>query len=239
MSPSHAGGSWGERAAGGVGGVGGVGGAGRGGSLLRPSAGKGGGRVGTGGGIGRAEGAGTTLAARASGGGLSVLRRPFEDITEQFLLSTEEIGRGRSGSIRQCVHRRSNEVFACKTIPKGKIQSEEEAEDMRREVEILEVMRGHPCSVQLQGVFEDEEHFHIVMDLCQGGDLWQRVQQGGPYGESEAAAVVGRLVGLLRDLHAQGIMHRDVKPENVLLRREDDDVDVAVIDYGVSVFFNP
>ncbi|CAI5973530.1 unnamed protein product [Closterium sp. NIES-65] len=83
------------------------------------------------------------------------------------------------------------------------------------------------------------QHVHLVMDLCQGGDVWQRVQQGGAYGEREAAAVVGRLVGLLRDLHALGIMHRDVKPENVLLRREDDDVDVAVIDYGVSVFFNP
>ncbi|CAI5969945.1 unnamed protein product [Closterium sp. NIES-64] len=139
----HAGGSWGERA---TGGVGGMGGAGRGGSPLRPSAGKGGGmggarggRGGTGGGVGRAEGAGaTTLAAGgagASGGGMSVLGRPFEDITEQFLLSMEEIGRGRSGSIRQCVHRRSNEVFACKTIPKGKIQSEEEAaEDVRREL---------------------------------------------------------------------------------------------------------
>ncbi|CAI5964684.1 unnamed protein product [Closterium sp. NIES-64] len=97
-----------------------------------------GGRGGTGGGVGRAEGAGaTTLAAGgagASGGGMSVLGRPFEDITEQFLLSMEEIGRGRSGSIRQCVHRRSNEVFACKTIPKGKIQSEEAAEDVRREL---------------------------------------------------------------------------------------------------------
>ncbi|CAI5467991.1 unnamed protein product [Closterium sp. Yama58-4] len=154
-------------------------------------------------------------------------------------LSNTEIGRGRSGSIRQCVHRRSNEVYACKTIPKGKIQSEEEAEDVRREVEVLEAVRGHPCSVQLQGVFEDAEHVHLVIDLCQGGDLWQRVQQGGPYGEREAAAVVGRLVGLLRDLHAQGIMHRDVKPENVLLRGDDDDVDIAVIDYGVSVFFNP
>ncbi|CAI5490662.1 unnamed protein product, partial [Closterium sp. Naga37s-1] len=118
-------------------------------------------------------------------------------------------------------------------------ESEEEAEDVRREVEVLEAVRGHPCSVQLQGVFEDEEHVHLVMDLCQGGDLWQRVQQRGAYSEAEAAAVVGRLVGLLRDLHALGIMHRDVKPENVLLRREDDDVDVAVIDYGVSVFFNP
>ncbi|GJP42197.1 hypothetical protein CLOM_g1794 [Closterium sp. NIES-68] len=100
-------------------------------------------------------------------------------------------------------------------------------------------MRGHPCSVQLLAAFEDEEFVHLVMDLCQGGDLWQRVQQGGAYGEGEAAAVVRRLVGLLRDLHAQGIMHRDVKPENVLLRREDDDADIAIIDYGVSVFFNP
>ncbi|CAI5536882.1 unnamed protein product, partial [Closterium sp. Naga37s-1] len=116
---------------------------------------------------------------------------------------------------------------------------EEEVEDVRKEVAVMERLRDHPHAVQLVATFEDAQSVHLVMELCAGGELWERIKQRRWYDEGSAAAVLRVVVELLRDCHAIGVMHRDLKPENILLCTEENDVDVKVIDFGVAVFFKP
>eukprot|EP00475_Leptophrys_vorax_P036450 TRINITY_DN6166_c0_g2_i1.p1 TRINITY_DN6166_c0_g2~~TRINITY_DN6166_c0_g2_i1.p1 ORF type:complete len:262 (-),score=15.70 TRINITY_DN6166_c0_g2_i1:74-859(-) len=151
----------------------------------------------------------------------------------------EEIGKGRVGSVRVCVHRVSGERFACKSIQKERLQCAEEVEDVRREVAVMDALRGCEQAVQLRATYEDEDYVHLVMDLCEGGELWERLKARQRYSEEEASEVLRVLVSLLRRCHECGVMHRDVKPENLLLRAADNDVDVCVIDFGVAVFFQP
>ena len=77
------------------------------------------------------------------------------------------------------------------------------------------------------------------MDLCEGGQLWERIRECQVYPEAEAAIVMRTMVQLLRDCHAMGIMHRDIKPENILLLSTEDNCAVKVVDFGVAMFFRP
>lgn len=162
------------------------------------------------------------------------------DISEHFLLRLAEVGRGRVGSVRVCEHRSSGERFACKTIRKDRLQCAEEVADIRREVAVMGALADCPFAVRLRATYEDEEHVHLVMDLCEGGELWQRLHQRPRYSEPEAAAVLRVLVCLLQQCHTSlQVLHRDVKAENILLRSSESDVDVCIIDFGVAVFFQP
>ncbi|CAI5953821.1 unnamed protein product [Closterium sp. NIES-65] len=80
----------------------------------------------------------------------------------------------------------------------------------------------------------DGTHVHIIMELCRGGDLFDRIKQRRRYEEAPAAAVLQQLALVLRACHSLGVMHRDVKPENLLLCSPHDDVAVKVTDFGIA-----
>lgn len=80
---------------------------------------------------------------------------------------------------------------------------------------------------------------HLVMEYCQGGDLFNRIKSKGHYSEAEAALVVKQLASVLDSAHARGIMHRDLKPENILLVSKDSDTDICLADFGSAAFFRP
>ncbi|CAI5945369.1 unnamed protein product [Closterium sp. NIES-64] len=79
-----------------------------------------------------------------------------------------------------------------------------------------------------------QHHVHIIMELCRGGDLFDRIKQRRRYEEAPAAAVLQQLALVLRACHSLGVMHRDVKPENLLLCSPHDDVAVKVTDFGIA-----
>lgn len=83
------------------------------------------------------------------------------------------------------------------------------------------------------------QYVHLVMELCEGGELWERIKLRRCYSEPNAAIVISIIVELLQHCHAMGVMHRDLKPENILLEDGDDDVSIKVIDFGVAVLFKP
>ena len=72
------------------------------------------------------------------------------------------------------------------------------------------------------------------MELCPGGDLFDRVRSRFYYSEPPAAKVMRSLVQVVSHCHTLGICHRDLKPENVLLLRKDCDTTLKLIDFGIA-----
>jgi len=80
---------------------------------------------------------------------------------------------------------------------------------------------------------------HLIMELCEGGELFDRIQEKGHYSESKAARVCRHLIEVLGHCHGHGILHRDLKPENILLTSKKSDTRIKVIDYGMAYIFKP
>ncbi|GJP32911.1 hypothetical protein CLOM_g17494 [Closterium sp. NIES-68] len=136
-----------------------------------------------------------------------------------FSIRDEPIGAGHFGVVRRCKNRATGEVLACKTIPKDRLLTESARDDVRREVAILQSVAGHPGVVQLRTVFEDEREIHLVMELCEGGELFDEVVRRKKLPEKEAALIFRQIVSAVAFCHSRGIVHRDLKPENILLHQ--------------------
>lgn len=98
---------------------------------------------------------------------------------------------------------------------------------------------GHKNIVEVKGSYEDKHSVHIVMELCTGGELFDRIIQRGHYSERQAASLLRTIVSVVEYCHAHGVMHRDLKPENFLLADKSEDAVLKTTDFGLSVFFKP
>ncbi|CAI5532273.1 unnamed protein product [Closterium sp. Naga37s-1] len=166
-----------------------------------------------------------------------ILRMPYDDVKKFYSVSATKIGSGRYGVIRTCLSRKTRVVLACKTIRKDQVKCMEDAEDVRTEVIILGMLRNHPGIISLHDAFEDAKYVHLIMEMCRGGDLFDRVKLRGQFKETDAAIVCRSLVEALLHCHSNGVIHRDVKPENVLMCDKDVDTKIKLIDFGVATFY--
>ncbi|KAM1168422.1 hypothetical protein FF1_030308 [Malus domestica] len=172
-------------------------------------------------------------------GKLLVLKDPTgRDISAQYDLG-RELGRGEFGVTYLCTEASSDEKFACKSISKKKLRTAVDIEDVRREVEIMQHLPPHPNIVTLKDTYEDGDAVHIVMELCEGGELFDRIVARGHYTERAAAGVMRTIVEVVQMCHKHGVMHRDLKPENFLFANKKETASLKAIDFGLSVFFKP
>ncbi|CAI5479505.1 unnamed protein product [Closterium sp. Yama58-4] len=170
----------------------------------------------------------------------------YSCIRDKFHISKEKIGEGGSGEIRKCLEWSTGTVFACKTIHKSNIKTRSEVSDLRTEVLLMDLLKSHYGVVQVHEVFEDHKAVHLVMELCNGGDLFDFIQSApkGRLTEQQAASVMRQLLGALHHCHSLGVLHRDVKPENILLcdrvpqQSGNGDVRIKLSDFGVAGFLN-
>ncbi|XP_044501510.1 CDPK-related protein kinase isoform X2 [Mangifera indica] len=113
-------------------------------------------------------------------------------------------------------------------------------EDVRREVKILRALTGHNNLVKFYDAYEDTENVYIVMELCEGGELLDRIlARGGKYTEDDAKAVMIQILNVVAFCHLQGVVHRDLKPENFLFTSKDENSVLKAIDFGLSDFVKP
>lgn len=155
----------------------------------------------------------------------------------------KEVGRGHFG--HTCVAKckkgaLKNQSVAVKIISKSKMTTAISIEDVRREVMLLKGLCGHQHMVQFYDAFEDDQNVYIVMELCQGGELLDRIlSKGGRYTENNAKSIVIQILSVASFIHLQGVVHRDLKPENFLFSTKDEDSPMKVIDFGLSDFVRP
>ncbi|KAK9714980.1 hypothetical protein RND81_06G135200 [Saponaria officinalis] len=158
-----------------------------------------------------------------------------EDIRSHYTLG-KELGRGRYGITYLCTENKTGQNYACKSILKRKLVTKNDKDDLRREIQILQHLSGQGNIVAFKDVFEDTQSVHVVMELCVGGELFDRIIAQGHYSEQAAAKICRQVVEVVRVCHFMGVLHRDLKPENFLLASKDDDVMLKATDFGLSVF---
>ncbi|CAM6108741.1 unnamed protein product [Calypogeia fissa] len=166
----------------------------------------------------------------------NVLQRPLEDVRAIYTIG-RELGRGQFGVTFLCTHKQTGELFACKSIGKRKLTNKDDVEDVRREVQIMHHLVGQENIVELKGAYEDKHTVHLVMELCAGGELFDRIIARGHYSERAAASLCRTIVQVVQTCHSLGVMHRDLKPENFLLANKKEDAPLKATDFGLSVFF--
>lgn len=170
---------------------------------------------------------------------INVLKDPTgNDLLKKYRLG-KELGRGEFGITHQCFDLETGETFACKTISKSKLRTEIDIEDVRREVDIMRHLPSHPNIVRFKEAYEDKEAVHLVMELCEGGELFDRIVARGHYTERAAADVTKTILEVVQVCHQHGVMHRDLKPENFLFANSSESCQIKAIDFGLSIFFEP
>ncbi|XP_057980729.1 calcium-dependent protein kinase 1-like [Malania oleifera] len=178
---------------------------------------------------------------RVSSAGLrtdSVLQTETGSIKELFNFG-KKLGQGQFGTTFLCVEKATGKEYACKSIAKRKLITDEDVEDVRREIQIMHHLAGHPNVISIKGAYEDAIAVHVVMELCAGGELFDRIVQRGHYTERKAAELTRTIVGVVEACHSLEVMHRDLKPENFLFISQEEDSPLKTIDFGLSVFFKP
>ncbi|XBJ20984.1 hypothetical protein VPH35_011709 [Triticum aestivum] len=167
-----------------------------------------------------------------------VLGRPMEDVRSSYTFG-RELGRGQFGVTYLATHKSTGARHACKSIAARKLARADDVEDARREVQIMHHLTGHRSIVELRGAYEDRHSVNLVMELCEGGELFDRIIARGHYSERAAATLCREVVSVVHSCHSMGVMHRDLKPENFLFLNKREDSPLKATDFGLSVFFKP
>lgn len=168
----------------------------------------------------------------------SVLQTKTGHLKEYYNLG-QKLGNGQFGITFLCIDKETRKEYACKSIAKRKLVTNDDVEDVRREIQIMHHLAGQPNVISIKGAYEDAVAVHVVMELCAGGELFDRIIKRGHYTERKAAQLTRTIVGVVEACHSLGVMHRDLKPENFLFVNEEEDSPIKAIDFGLSMFFKP
>ncbi|KAL2241161.1 calcium-dependent protein kinase 18-like [Sesamum indicum] len=151
------------------------------------------------------------------------------------------LGHGQFGYTYVAIDKSNGDRVAVKRIEKNKMVLPIAVEDVKREVKILKALAGHENVVHFYNAFEDDSYVYIVMELCEGGELLDRIlsKKDSRYTEKDAAIVVRQMLKVAAECHLHGFVHRDMKPENFLFKSPKEDSPLKATDFGLSDFIRP
>lgn len=152
------------------------------------------------------------------------------DIRTEYDLG-KMLGDGAYGQVYLGTHKTSNQVRAIKKIPKNRIKHPERLET---EINVMKIS-DHPYIVKLYDVWEDERYIYLVMECCNGGELFNHIIKKKRLSEREAAGLFHQLLTALNYLHQNNVVHRDLKPENLLFASEPCETSpLKLCDFGLA-----
>jgi len=158
-------------------------------------------------------------------------------ILDFYDLDKKKLGEGSYGSVCKAKSKDTSAIRAIKTIAKKNMKS---VDRFQQEIAIMKMM-DHPNIIKLYESFEDKHNIYLVMELCQGGELFDKIIESGHFSEVQAAILMQQIVRAIYYMHELRICHRDLKPENFLFVSKDpiEKSTLKIIDFGLSCKFEP
>jgi serine/threonine protein kinase len=145
---------------------------------------------------------------------------------------------GGSATVWRATELATGRPVAIKVVDKKLLQEA----FLNMEVASLRRCAGHPNIMQLLAAYDvrgdavcPDGEWHLVMELAEGGELFERLLAHGAYSEKVASQLLRQVARAIYHLHSCGIVHRDIKPENIVLMSKDADSPVKLIDFGAAV----
>jgi len=150
------------------------------------------------------------------------------------------IGSGAFSDVVKGTRIKDGEEFAIKIMHKNKLQ-EEDIKSILNEIEILNRI-DHPNVVKLAEMFEDDKNFYMVLELMKGGSLQSRLASlqsaSRRLTEPEIYKIIAPIVDAMEYCHSENVVHRDLKPDNILYESEPVEKSILKIsDFGFAKFF--
>ncbi|KAK7022291.1 kinase-like domain-containing protein [Favolaschia claudopus] len=143
------------------------------------------------------------------------------------------LGRGTYATVKEAFDKETGDVYACKIINKHLMRGREYL--VRNELDVLnKISRSHPNIVTLEDYFESKHNIYLCFGLCNGGELFDRIGSWSHFYEADAAALVRTILTTLNYIHASGIVHGDLKPENLLFQSKGESTEIMITDFGLS-----
>lgn len=143
----------------------------------------------------------------------------------------KQIGQGKFGYVYLANQRSTQILRAIKSINKSA-----ENRQALNEIEMLKKL-DHPNVVKVIEVIEQPNIVHISMELCDGGELFERIVKMGKISEAIAAKYMEDIIKTVAYCHGIGIVHRDLKPENIMFENEDSE-EIKIVDFGCASMLN-
>jgi len=137
------------------------------------------------------------------------------------------------GTLHDCVTHM--QLFAVKTIKKSKKHNPKYINEMRNEISILRTV-DHINVIHIHDIFEREQKIALVLQLCTGGDLTARCPCKT---EDKATSIIYKIISAVAHMHHKGIVHRDLKLENIMFEDCTPESEIKIIDFGLSSTFTP
>lgn len=159
-----------------------------------------------------------------------------EKIDQCYEVDKKMLGQGSYGSVFKAQSRDTKAIRAVKSISKAQVKN---MERFKQEIAIMKVM-DHPNVIKLFETFEDHRNIYLVMELCGGGELFDRIIESGHFTETQCAIIMQQILRAIYYMHNIGIMHRDLKPENFLFVQANEPIEkstLKIIDFGLSCRF--
>jgi len=145
------------------------------------------------------------------------------------------LGTGKFSVVHLCWRRQQPEKRYALKVINARPDDHASLTRIYEEINILRVLGNHPSIIQLIDVDESTAtNIRMVLELCEGGELYDRVQQKQYYPEQEAKLLCRNLLEACAFIHSKGIMHRDLKPENILLASKVSNTDIKISDLGLA-----
>lgn len=159
-----------------------------------------------------------------------------KDFTRQYDMSeATELGHGACGSVIAVRRRDTGEMYAMKTISLDSM-GVDTFEELNLEMDIQKKL-DHPNICKIVESFEDKRRgiMYIVMELCTGGSLVSRIKSHrNGFGERAAATLMEKMLSAIIYCHRHGVVHRDIKLDNMIYEHDGEDAELKLIDFGFA-----